>query len=357
MSALTIRRHPRSGGGSPSLKVLLGAALGLSALAALLVGPYGLTPGEAAAVLLDRAGLHIGTAPSPLQASVLLDIRLPRVLLALLAGAGLGLSGAVTQGLFRNPLADPGLMGVSSGAAAGAALAIVALPRALAGVPWLAQLALPAAAFAGGMLATALVYRLAQRDGQASLSVMLLAGIAVNALAGALIGLLSTVSSDEQLRNLSFWSLGSLARADWRSLGVLATLVFPAGLLMLGLAMPLNILLLGEEEAGHLGVDRQALKRRGVALTALTVGALVSACGMIGFVSLIAPHLVRLAAGPEHRRLLPASALGGALLLIAADCIARTAAAPAELPIGLVTALMGAPFFLWLLWRTQGGTP
>jgi iron complex transport system permease protein len=340
------------------LNALLAVLLGAAMLAAILTGPYAVAPCQALAILLGRIGLAAELPAGDPQAAVLLGIRLPRVLLAALAGAGLGLAGTVLQGLFRNPLADPGLLGVASGAATGAAIAIVALPPQFAG-PWLlGELAVPLSAFGGSLLATVAVYRLSLRDGRASLGVMLLAGIAVNALAGAAIGFLSSVSSDEQLRNLTFWNLGSLGRADWPMLATLAGLVLPAAALMLGLAAPLNVLLLGESEARHLGVELDSLKRRGIALSALIVGALVSACGMIGFISLIAPHLVRLAAGPDHRRVMPGSALAGATLLVASDTVARTVAAPAEIPIGIVTALLGAPFFLWLLrHRWSEGTP
>jgi iron complex transport system permease protein len=330
---------------------LLAMSLPLACLAGLACGAYPLHPGEIVAILLNAAGFSAAVPFDERQAAVLLEIRLPRVILAVVAGAGLGLAGAVTQGLFRNPLADPGLMGVTSGAAVGAALYIVFGPPRFFAPFFLPEILQSLAAFGGGLGATLCVYRLSRREGRVSLTLMLLAGIAVNALAGAAIGLLSYLSTDEQLRNLAFWSLGSLARADWNMLAALILLVAPSGALLLTQSAALNVMLLGDAEARHLGVDPHRAKRLGVVLGALIVGALVSVSGMIGFVGLAAPHLVRLAVGPDHRQVLPGSALCGATLLAFADLAARTAAAPAEIPIGIVTALLGAPFFLWLLGR------
>ena len=257
------------------------------------------------------------------------------------------------QGLFRNPLADPGLIGVSSGAALGAAFAIVGgallggLPEALE--PYLLSLC----AFGGGLGVTALVYRLAHRSGQAEVSTMLLAGIALTALAGALIGLFTYLADDATLRMLTFWNLGSLGSASY---GRLWPLLLVTGIVALWLptrANALNALLLGESEARHLGFEVERLKRELVLCTALGVGAAVAAAGMIGFIGLVVPHLVRLLAGPDHRVVLPASALAGASLLLLADLVARLALQPAELPIGIVTALLGAPFFLYLLLRRR----
>ena len=287
------------------------------------------------------------------QAAVLLDIRLPRVLLALLAGAGLAVCGAALQGLFRNPLADPTLVGVSSGAALGAAAMIVM------GAVWFPVLTrsaygaftVPAAAFLGALVAVSAVYRLATRGGRSDIAMMLLAGIAVSAIAEALIGYFTFLSNDEQLRNLTFWRLGSMGAAKWTVVAFIAPIVVAALILFTRMAPALNVLLLGEAEAIHLGVDLQRLKRVVVLLTALTVGVLVSATGIIVFVGILVPHLVRLLAGPDHRILLAASALLGATLMIVADVVSRTMVAPAEMPIGVFTALMGAPFFLWLLRR------
>jgi iron complex transport system permease protein len=285
--------------------------------------------------------------------AVLLHIRLPRIVLALLAGAGLAMCGAALQALFRNPLADPGLLGISSGAALGAGLMIVAGPGGT--LAFLGGLAVPLAAFLGALAATAGVLLLTGRQARWAPSTTLLAGIAVNALAGAGVGLLSYLADDAALRNLTFWTLGSLSGATWPVLLPVALLTVPALWGLRRQAAVLNILLLGEAEAGHVGVDVRRLKRQVITLSALAVGALVAVTGIIGFLGLVAPHLVRLSIGPDHRALLPGAALAGALLLGCADLGARTLAAPAELPIGLLTAFIGGPFFLWLLRRQDAG--
>jgi iron complex transport system permease protein len=291
----------------------------------------------------------------PQQAAVLRTIRLPRVLLGLLTGAGLGIAGASMQGLFRNPLADPTLIGVASGGALAAAFVIVLgaiwLPGAVSILgPW----TLPLAAFAGALAVTWLVYRIGDAEGILSLPIVLLAGIALNALALAGVGLLSYVASAEQLRNLTFWSFGSLAGGTWAILFAVAPFALAAIALGLLLARPLNALALGETQAGHLGVDVARVKHAAIVLTALAVGGLVAATGVIGFIGLVAPHAVRLACGPDHRVVLPGAALLGALLVVTADVVARTVVAPAELPIGILTAGLGAPFFLTLLLRRRG---
>jgi iron complex transport system permease protein len=258
------------------------------------------------------------------------------------------------QGLFRNPLADPGLVGVSSGAAMGAAFAIV-LGAAWGGLPEvLAPYLLSASAFAGGLLVTSMVFRLGRRDGQTSVASMLLAGVALTALSGAVIGLLTYLADDATLRSLTFWNLGSLNGASYARLWPLLLVAAAVALWLPRRARALNALLLGESEARHLGFDIERLKRELVLCTALGVGAAVAAAGMIGFIGLVVPHLVRLLVGPDHRVLLPASLLAGASLLLFSDLLARLLLAPAELPIGIVTALIGAPFFLYLLLRGRG---
>ncbi|KJK15911.1 iron complex transport system permease protein [Pseudomonas sp. UC 17F4] len=286
------------------------------------------------------------------QAELILgQIRLPRTLLGLAVGAVLALSGVAMQGLFRNPLADPGLVGVSAGAALGAAVAIVGgswmggIPEAFG--PYLLSLC----AFLGGLGVTALVYRLGRRDGQTNVATMLLAGIALTALAGAAVGLFTYLADDATLRTLTFWNLGSLNGASYQRLWPLVLVTVGVSLWLPRRAQALNALLLGESEARHLGIEVEKLKRELVFCTALGVGAAVAAAGLIGFIGLVVPHLVRLLAGPDHRVLLPASLLAGASLLLFADLIARLALAPAELPIGIVTAFIGAPFFLYLLLR------
>lgn len=279
------------------------------------------------------------------------QIRMPRTLLGLAVGGVLALSGVAMQGLFRNPLADPGLVGVSSGASLGAAIAIVG-GLALGGLPdSLGPYLLSLCAFLGGLGVTALVYRLGRRNGQTSVAVMLLAGIALTALAGAAVGLFTYLADDATLRTLTFWNLGSLNGASYARLWPLLFVTAGVALWLPRRAKALNALLLGESEASHLGINVESLKRELVFCTALGVGAAVAAAGMIGFVGLVVPHLVRLLAGPDHRVLLPASVLAGACLLLFADLIARLALAPAEMPIGIVTAFIGAPFFLYLLLR------
>ena len=286
------------------------------------------------------------------QAELILgQIRLPRTLLGLAVGGVLALSGVAMQGLFRNPLADPGLVGVSSGASLGAAIAIVG-GSAFGGLPdAFGPYLLSICAFLGGLGVTALVYRLGRRNGQTSVAVMLLAGIALTALAGSTVGLFTYLADDATLRTLTFWNLGSLNGASYARLWPLLFVTVAVSLWLPRRASALNALLLGESEANHLGINVEGLKRELVFCTALGVGAAVAAAGMIGFVGLVVPHLVRLLAGPDHRVLLPASVLAGAALLLFADLIARLALAPAEMPIGIVTAFLGAPFFLYLLLR------
>ncbi len=334
------------------LFITLGLLLVLVLWLSLALGPVSLPLGDTMRAALRLLGLPLAADASVQQAELILSqIRMPRTLLGLAVGMVLALCGVAMQGLFRNPLADPGLVGVSSGAALGAAVAIVGgaafggLPEAFA--PYL----LSACAFVGGLLVTALVYRLGRRDGQTNVATMLLAGIALTALAGAAIGLFTYLADDATLRTLTFWNLGSLNGASYARLWPLLLATLAVALWLPRRARALNALLLGESEARHLGFDVERLKRELVFCTALGVGAAVAAAGLIGFIGLVVPHLMRQLVGPDHRLLLPASALAGASLLLLADLIARLALAPAELPIGIVTALIGAPFFLYLLVR------
>lgn len=335
-----------------SLFIALGLLLVLALWLSLALGPVSLPLGDTLRAALRLLGVPLAADASVQQAELILaQIRMPRTLLGLAVGMVLALCGVAMQGLFRNPLADPGLVGVSSGAALGAAVAIVGgaafggLPEAFA--PYL----LSVCAFVGGLLVTALVYRLGRRDGQTHVATMLLAGIALTALAGAAIGLFTYLADDATLRTLTFWNLGSLNGASYARLWPLLLATLAVALWLPRRARALNALLLGESEARHLGFDVERLKRELVFCTALGVGAAVAAAGLIGFIGLVVPHLMRLLVGPDHRLLLPASALAGASLLLLADLVARLALAPAELPIGIVTALIGAPFFLYLLVR------
>ncbi len=346
--AVSLRRAP---GDRSGLALLLGIVLAglvvVTAFLSLAVGPTGFTPLGAL-----RALTAIGERSG--ETMIVLDIRLPRTLLGLVVGAALAVSGAVMQGLFRNPLADPGLVGVTAGAALAAVSVIVLGAGALGAVlGGLAFYALPLAAFFGGLVTTTLLYAIATREGRTSVATMLLAGIAIGALAGAATGMLIFVSDDRQLRDFTFWTLGSLTGATWEKVGVATMFLFLVLAVLPGLAAGLDALLLGEGEARHLGVPVQAIKRLSIFVVAAAVGASVAVAGPIGFIGIVVPHLLRLLIGPRHAGLLPTSALLGAVLLVGADMVARTAVAPAELPIGIVTAILGAPFFLWLLLRQR----
>ena len=337
-----------------TLFVALALLLALSLWLSLALGPISLPLGDTLRAALRLLGLPLADEGLQQAELILGQIRMPRTLLGLAVGAVLALCGVAMQGLFRNPLADPGLIGVSSGAALGAAIAIVG-GAALGGMPEIAApYLLSLCAFAGGLVVTALVYRLGRRNGQTSVTTMLLAGIALNALAFACIGLFTYLADDATLRTLTFWNLGSLNGASYARLWPLLLVTAAVALWLPRRALALNALLLGESEARHLGIAVERLKRELVFCTALGVGAAVAAAGMIGFIGLVVPHLVRLLVGPDHRVLLPASALAGASLLLLADLFARLILAPAELPIGIVTALIGAPFFLYLLMRGRG---
>ncbi len=279
-----------------------------------------------------------------------LTIRLPRVLLALVIGGSLALAGCVMQGLFRNPLADPGLLGISSGAACAVALWVV-LPISL---PALLMLYAPMlAAFLGALAATVVIFLLSQQR-ESSLSRLLLVGIAINALCGAAVGVLSWVSNDAQLRQLSLWGMGSLGQAQWSTLLAVTSLMIPTVLVIWRLATALNLLQLGEEEAHYLGVDVRLVQRVLLLCSALLVAAAVAVSGVIGFIGLVVPHLMRMWLGSDHRAVIPGSVLTGAFLLLIADTAARTLVAPAEMPVGLLTSILGAPWFLWLIFRRGG---
>lgn len=335
------------------------ARLAITALLLLLplVMLFSLSAGasDASAFALLRVLVFPDAALTPRGAIIIYDIRLPRVALGALVGAALAVTGAVMQGLFRNPLADPGVVGVSAGAVLGAVSIIVLGDTLLA--PLITALgihALPLAAFAGALATTVTLHRIATRRGRTSVATMLLAGIAIAAMAAAFSGLLIYMADDRQLRELTFWSLGSLAGATWTKLGAIAPIVLAALCAAPFLARGLNALALGEAAAGHLGVPVQRFKNVAIVAVAAATGAVVAVSGGIGFIGIVAPHLLRLLIGPDHRYLLPASALLGAVLLLLADVAARTVVAPAELPIGILTAAVGAPFFLWALLRNRG---
>lgn len=339
----TVRRAPLVagvvGGG-----VLLLAAVVLS----IGVGPIGLAPREVLAVVAHEL-FGAGDARERLATTVVMDLRMPRVLFGALAGAALAASGAALQSLFNNPLADPGVIGVSGGASAGAVLAIVALP--VAGSTWV----VPAAAFAGGLLATALIYALARPGRGTGTSRLLLVGIAVGAACASVTGFCTFMADDDQLRDIVFWQMGSLASVDWRELAIGAVVVAAGIGVLVGMHRRLDMLTLGERQARHLGLDVARARAVLVVVTALLTAVTVAFAGIIGFVGLVVPHIVRMAFGPAHRALVPVSALVGGLLIVLADTAARTVAPPSEVPIGLFTSALGAPFFLWLVLRERPG--
>ncbi len=329
--------------------LLVGSA-GLLVVALLLgvgVGAVRIAPQDTIAIVSTHLGLTDGADVDPQQDAILWAIRLPRVLLGALVGGALAIAGAALQGVFRNPLADPGIIGVSSGAALGAVIAIVL------GVTGELRGGLQIAAFAAGVLTALVVYALARYEGRTETVTLILTGVAVAAIAGAGIGFMIARADDDQLRDIVFWSLGSLGGATWTLVVTTLPFVVVGATVCVGRARQLDLLALGEREARHLGVDTERERTLLIAATALATSAAVAAVGVVAFVGLVVPHLVRLAVGPAHRVLLPASFLLGAALLVLADLVARTATAPVELPLGVVTSLIGGPFFLWLIWRTR----
>ncbi|MDA9347713.1 iron ABC transporter permease [Porticoccaceae bacterium] len=329
------------------LIAILAILLPVIVLYSMTVGTVSISMAEAFSAAVDR--LFSSTDSIGQTQVILFDIRLPRILLALLVGAILASTGAVMQGLFRNPLADPSLIGVSGGASVGASLMIVLASGAVESGLLMGLSLVALGAFFGGFAATILVYRLATSGIGTSVTTMLLAGIAIGALAGALNSLLSYFADNDMLRQISLWQMGNLSAANWAKVWIMALVS-----LLLLVSFPrdsraLNALLLGESEARHLGIDVQRVKRRLIVLTALGVGVSVALAGMVGFVGLVIPHVIRLLIGPDHRWLIPGSAMAGAILLVGADSLARVVVLPAELPTGILTALLGAPFFIALL--------
>lgn len=279
-----------------------------------------------------------------------LNIRLPRVLLAVLVGGALATAGVIMQGLFRNPMADPGLLGVSSGSALMVGVAIV-FPVALP--PLFALYEQMIFAVGGSLAVCTVIFIISLRHTHGGMMQLLLAGIAINALCGAAIGILSYVGDEQQLRQLTLWMMGSLGQAQWPTLLVAASFVIPALLVTLWLSTTLNLLQLGDEEAHYLGVNVKRRRQQLLLLSSLLVGAAVSVSGVIGFIGLVIPHLIRMTIGADHRWLLPCSTLAGACLLLLSDTLARTLVQPAEMPVGLLTSLIGGPYFLWLILRSR----
>ena len=347
--------HAARMGSAGQLMAVAALALALAAFLSLSIGSTGITLSALPRVIGSLASGH-GDAATAREQLVLIDIRLPRLLLGAFVGAALAVAGAMMQGMFRNPLADPGLIGVSSGAAL-AAVATIALGNSLA-APWTRAFgvyALPVSAFCGGFAATAALVLLVARQGQLATSTLLLAGIALGAFATALTGLIAFASDDRELRDLTLWMLGSLSGASWPKVLAVAPFALIVAFVLPSLTRALNGLLLGEAEAFHLGVDVERVKRLIALTTAAAVGAAVAVAGVVGFVGIVVPHLVRIIAGPDHRVVLPMSALLGATLVLGADVVARMALRPAELPLGVVMAIVGAPIFLHMVVRRGMG--
>lgn len=326
--------------------VLLGL-LTLTLLVGVGVGSVYVPPLEGVRILVDRLPF-ISQASDPVHDTIIWSIRLPRVLLAGLVGSVLALSGGVMQGIFRNPLADPYLLGIASGSTAGVALTVV---LGLDGLP----LVLPIGAFSGGLLVVTLVYRIAHAGAQSRLDnfTLILAGVALAALFSAITSFLLYVSNPEDIRKIVFWVMGGLGGARWSFVYPVLGVTLVGGTVLLLFARDLNALALGEEMAQHLGISPALLKKLLLGVATLMTAAVVSVAGTIGFVGLIVPHALRLLVGPDHRVLLPAAGLAGAILLILCDAGARIVLAPAELPVGIITAVLGAPFFLYLLHRSK----
>lgn len=318
------------------------------------IGPLPLSPVQSIAVLLKQLGIHLDTSFTNQQEIVVTAIRMPRVIFGVFIGATLAICGTAIQGLFRNPLADPALIGISSGAALFTVVMIVLGAQLFQNIfTILGNYVLSIAAFAGAFLTTILIYRISQAGGKTIVSTMLLAGIAISAMASAGTGIMTLIANDAQLRTITFWNLGSLGGATWVNVSVLVPLCLICIVGLPALSKPLNALVLGETNASLLGINVERLKTKAILLTAIGIGVCVSMSGIIGFVGLVTPHIIRKMIGPEHRQVFVASGLLGATLLVIADLVCRTIVAPIEIPIGIATALIGGPFFLYLLLKER----
>lgn len=331
----------------PVMFLILVVAMVLSAM----LGAVQVPPREVVAIVVNHLGepfgWHIDAAYTQQQDAVVWSIRMPRILLGVMVGSALAVSGAALQGMFRNPLADPALIGVSNGAALGSVLAL-GLSLSVLG-----QWTTPVFGFVGGVMFALLGYALARQNGRTEVVTLILAGIALNTFAGAGVSLITFVADDSKLRAIVFWLMGSLSAATWRSVIAAAPFVIAGLIASFWWRRPLNLMTLGEREARHLGVETERVRFLVIVFTALMTGATVAVAGVVGFVGLIVPHVIRLFSGPDHRTLLPASALGGAILIVVADLISRTIISPLELPLGVLTALIGGPFLLILMLKTR----
>ena len=332
------------------LAVLLVAAIAASAA----VGAFTFTPRQMARYLAEAAGWLPAASADTLGRNVFLQLRLPRVCMSALTGAVLGVSGTLMQGLFRNPIVEPGLAGTSAGAAFGAALIFVlGSGTMLSFTTIVGGLAVPLLAFAGAFAATMLVYRVSSSFGKVNVFTLLLAGIAVNAVCGAGTGFLSYVARDPQARNITFWNLGTFTTADWRGVTLVAVCFIVCFAWAARSGKALNALMLGEDEAALLGIDPEKLIFRLLLVNTVMVAAATAMVGVIAFVGLVVPHVLRMLRSSDYTFLLPASELLGALSMEVVDIVARLVIPPAELPVGIITAVVGAPVFLWILLRDQ----
>lgn len=334
--------------------IILSVSILIAGIVSVGLGAVHIPASEVFLLIMHKLGIYHMPLVNEQHNVIIFIVRLPRLLLAILVGAALGISGAAIQGIFRNPLAEPGLIGISAGATL-MAVAIIGLEATL--LTGLSNIfgyyLLAFGAFVGAGITALLIYQISRHNGKPNVATMLLAGIAINALAGALTGLITYLASEQQLRNITFWMLGSLGGATWQTVATLAPFVLIPVVLLPASGKALNAFALGEMQAGHLGLDVNKTKRRVILLSTMAIGASVSLTGIINFMGLLVPHIVRLVLGVDNKHVIPASALLGALTLIVADIISRTLIAPIELPIGVITALIGAPVFLYILIRDK----
>ncbi|WP_031528506.1 FecCD family ABC transporter permease [Dyadobacter crusticola] len=333
---------------------ILGLILLASIIFSACTGALSISMKELTEIVAFKLGLIRETTIEEQKSIVFWVIRLPRVCLAVLIGAGLGIAGASLQGLFRNPIADSTLIGVTSGASLFAVFVLMLNVKYLGMLNELAGVySISFVAFLGAALTTFFVYQLSKVAGEGGVTTLLLCGIAINAFVGAITGLMTYLADDQQLRSITFWNLGSLGGATWTSVLAVAPFVGISVLFMPYLAKALNLLVLGESQAASLGVDMKSLKRKVIILATMGVGASVAVAGTIGFVGLVVPHIIRTTFGPNHKTLIIGSAIAGAVVLTLADTLSRTIVAPSELPIGILTALLGTPFFIYILWEQK----
>ncbi len=334
------------------LSIILGAVVVAGIVLSSIVGQLAITPAEVVGALLRAVGIENGWASNdPIIESTLWVVRFPRIVMGLAVGAALAVAGAVMQAIFGNPLAEPGVVGVSSGAALGAALAIV---LGGAGVAlFTSSWATAILAFLGGLAATLLVYVVSRSNGRTEVVTLLLTGIAINAFAGAGLAFLLFSANTASREQIVFWQLGSMNGSRWQEVGIVVAVSIVGLLIALVISRRLDLLALGERSARHLGINVEALRIGSIVLVALLTGVAVAFCGIIAFVGLVVPHIIRMAIGPSHRPLILASAIGGGALLVVADLVARTVVPGADLPIGMLTSLIGGPFFFFLLYRQR----